>query len=203
MLISLMHRAGHKDSPLTNRGMAQAKALGAALANDSELSIDKIYCSDLMRANWTATEIYKACAGQLAAEDSSKPNKRPKTTSASIPANSSSKSTSLGEPIVHRIFREQFFGDSEGLDWTRIRKSPGRHARFNGGGESSHDVQLRALRVVDRVVKPWLLHCAVVQQSKHIVIVAHGLVSPLNTYTLNKTATRAARLTGPCGTDSL
>jgi len=46
--------AGHKDSPLSNTGILQAKALGASLANSS---LSAIYSSDLKRASRTAEEI--------------------------------------------------------------------------------------------------------------------------------------------------
>ncbi|CAO1630430.1 unnamed protein product [Parajaminaea phylloscopi] len=46
--------AGHKDSPLTSTGLAQAKALGRAFA---DTHIDAIYASDLKRASQTAMEL--------------------------------------------------------------------------------------------------------------------------------------------------
>lgn len=46
--------AGHKDSPLTSMGLAQAKALGEAFASTH---IDAIYSSDLKRASQTANEL--------------------------------------------------------------------------------------------------------------------------------------------------
>lgn len=49
--------AGHKDSPLSPTGVLQAKALGAALANQH---FSAIYSSDLKRASRTAEEILQA-----------------------------------------------------------------------------------------------------------------------------------------------
>jgi broad specificity phosphatase PhoE len=49
--------AGHKDSPLSTTGVLQAKALGAALANQH---FSAIYSSDLKRASRTAEEILQA-----------------------------------------------------------------------------------------------------------------------------------------------
>jgi probable phosphoglycerate mutase len=48
---------GHRDSPLTERGLAQAKAAAARLARDR---IDALYSSDLGRAWQTAREVEAA-----------------------------------------------------------------------------------------------------------------------------------------------
>lgn len=115
--------AGHKDSPLTNRGIAQATALGQAIKRDS---VDKIYCSDLKRAKWTALEIHKACnsltsaesaiTSSAASDEDGRPSKRVK-----------SVRRVLTPPIEHEIFREQNFGLLEGADWTDMRASGSRH----------------------------------------------------------------------------
>jgi broad specificity phosphatase PhoE len=49
--------AGHRDTPLASIGVLQAKALGAALANQN---LTAIYSSDLKRSSRTAEEILQA-----------------------------------------------------------------------------------------------------------------------------------------------
>ena len=49
--------AGFRDTPLTNNGINQARALGQSFAN---VPLTAIYCSDLKRAAMTADEILKA-----------------------------------------------------------------------------------------------------------------------------------------------
>lgn len=51
------NRAGHKDSPLTSTGLAQARALAESFA---QIHIDAIYASDLKRASQTAHEVLNA-----------------------------------------------------------------------------------------------------------------------------------------------
>jgi probable phosphoglycerate mutase len=55
-------RQGHLDSPLTNKGMVQAKALALRLARES---FTALYSSDLGRAVQTATEISKLTGHDL------------------------------------------------------------------------------------------------------------------------------------------
>jgi probable phosphoglycerate mutase len=50
---------GHGPTPLTERGRAQARAVGHVLAGEG---LDAIYASDLVRAVQTADEIAKLCA---------------------------------------------------------------------------------------------------------------------------------------------
>lgn len=49
--------AGFRDTPLTNNGISQARALGQSFAN---VPLTAIYCSDLKRAAMTADEILKS-----------------------------------------------------------------------------------------------------------------------------------------------
>lgn len=142
--------AGHRDSPLTNRGLAQATALGQALAHQK---LDMIYCSDLKRAQWTANEVYKAQletgpATERADSGSStaaprvvvsldsdeeeeeqeqadaRPNKKVKISSSSKSSDSSERGR-LPQPVEDEIFREQYFGALEGATWTDARASTG------------------------------------------------------------------------------
>src|SRR5918912_404825 len=50
---------GHRDSPLTERGLAQARAAAARLARER---IDALYSSDLVRAQETAHHVAAATA---------------------------------------------------------------------------------------------------------------------------------------------
>lgn len=50
---------GHRDSPLTERGLAQARAAAARLARER---VEALYCSDLGRARQTAHEVAAATA---------------------------------------------------------------------------------------------------------------------------------------------
>ncbi|MDP0489969.1 MAG: histidine phosphatase family protein [Verrucomicrobiota bacterium JB023] len=54
---------GHQDSPLTENGVIQAKALGERFANDG-LTFDAVYSSDLRRAHHTC-ELLTEPIGQL------------------------------------------------------------------------------------------------------------------------------------------
>ena len=53
---------GHRDSPLTRRGVLQAEALARRVAG---LAVDVVYSSDLDRARRTAEMIAAACAVEL------------------------------------------------------------------------------------------------------------------------------------------
>ena len=87
--IQLIEMQGHRDSPLTNHGMQQAKAAGQSLKSTE---FDKVYCSDLKRAHWTAQQVILANTAFNVKEGETK-------------------------EVVNPVMREQFFGDAEGTSW--------------------------------------------------------------------------------------
>lgn len=118
--------------------MAQAKALAAYLSSAGP-AIDKVYSSDLLRAEWTADQICHALSGTSSSPAASPQKQRSaigtsKHAQEGEPAAKRMKKShdspqsapvSAARPIVHRVFREQFFGDSEGTTWLTVEKPSG------------------------------------------------------------------------------
>ncbi len=143
--------AGFRDTPLTNNGINQARALGQSFAN---VPLTAIYCSDLKRAAMTADEILKA--------------------NRSIPPPPLVQSKSLRE-----INFGQGEGQTNGgAEW--IKGSTGddpRHFRFPDG-ESLEEVNARIAKAVRQFILPRveaLRKKPAAGDVGHICIVAHGI----------------------------
>ncbi|KAK8845520.1 hypothetical protein IAR55_006235 [Kwoniella newhampshirensis] len=133
--------AGWSDAPLS----VHAKALGESLKSTK---FDAIFASDLLRANWTAQQIYRNQA-------------EPK------PAFSTSD-----------LLREQNFGDAEHKPFGEKggwQRQPGRVFKFPAG-ESLDDVRRRANEAIRLFIEPALKECHGQPPScRHLVVVAHGI----------------------------
>ncbi|KAF9454680.1 phosphoglycerate mutase-like protein [Macrolepiota fuliginosa MF-IS2] len=146
--------AGWRDAPLTNHGMSQARALGEAFAT---IHFKALHCSDLKRTIMTADAIHGA-------------QMDPKPTRYSS-----------------MLLREQNYGSAEGKRWDSPRIDGltleehyskgmypvlrGRSKRFPGG-ESLEDLEIRAERVIDEILMPYVRDEA--DGDAHIAIVSHG-----------------------------
>lgn len=137
---------GWRDPGLTERGEAEATAAGLALRG-AGLSIDKIFVSDLSRANETARLAREAFGGPSP------------------------------EPIVHMALRERSYGDLSGLNkdearakwgeeqvrlWRRSYDTP------PPNGESLKDTVARTLPYYCREILPCVL------RGETTLVVAHG-----------------------------
>ncbi|MBW0474597.1 hypothetical protein O181_014312 [Austropuccinia psidii MF-1] len=173
--------AGHRDSPLSNFGYAQAQRLGNYF---KDIHFDKIYASDLQRARLTANEIHRQNLFN-------KPLQEPQTDIKIITKTQELVSPSA-ELIITSILREQNFGKAEGQPWDSNQGSvrdfySNRKGGFDGG-ESFDDVRNRAREFFDQVLLPvWSsLSIQKIQphnrnqvhlktNSPHICIVSHGI----------------------------
>ncbi|CDS01660.1 uncharacterized protein SPSC_01262 [Sporisorium scitamineum] len=149
--------AGFRDTPLTNNGVNQARALGQSFAN---VPLTAIYCSDLKRAAITADEILKS--------------------NRSIPPPPLVQSKSLRE-INFGQAEGQSYAHAE---W--MAGSSGEDARnFHfPDGESLEEVNARIAKAVRQFIlpriealrkKPVSQNAAAAGDVVHICIVAHGI----------------------------
>lgn len=81
------------------------------------------------------------------------------------------------------LLREQFFGLAEGQNWktgyaTSNNSHHNRKYKFEKG-ESLEDVHARATEILERCVVPWLVQAWRTGMDEHLVLVAHGIVSDL------------------------
>lgn len=148
---------GHRDSPLTATGLAQAKALGDAF---SDLSIDAIYCSDLKRASNVANEL-------LNANESSPPPLLVQTQSLRERCYGVKEGSKKAQVNV-AVEGEEDEGELEDAD----------RSQASEGGESLETVNARLATAVRRFLLPRLesLRSSSPQPGKsdpHVLIVAH------------------------------
>ncbi|EIW67919.1 hypothetical protein TREMEDRAFT_33028, partial [Tremella mesenterica DSM 1558] len=121
----------------------QAKALGDSL---KDTRVDSIFCSDLLRALWTAQQIQKH-----------QPEKPSLTITELL------REQHWGE-AEHKPWGEGGY-----------TREPGRHFKFPGG-ESLTDVRHRAKQAIADFIEPILqTNHGRPASSKHIVVVAHGI----------------------------
>lgn len=143
--------AGHRDSPLATAGIAQAKALGAALAS---FHLDAIYSSDLKRAGATAEEILKANRTEPPPP---------------LVQTQSLREQNFGQAEGKSWSDADYAITAQGEEDARIFKFP--------DGESLEDVNIRMGISLRRYVLPRLeaLRSGQEGEEAHIVIVAHGI----------------------------
>ncbi|KNZ45636.1 hypothetical protein VP01_795g3 [Puccinia sorghi] len=159
--------AGHRDATLTNFGHAQAQRLGESLKN---CHFDRIFCSDLKRANLTANQIrIQNLQNPVQSETEGGAEKQ------------------KNELVVLPLLREQNFGEAEGERWDQGRCTyegfySNKSLKFKDG-ESREDVERRAEEFVRSVLEPtWLAILAhpdrtttPEQEDIHFCIVSHGI----------------------------
>lgn len=148
--------AGFRDTPLTNNGINQARALGQSFAN---VPLTAIYCSDLKRAAMTADEILKS--------------------NRSIPPPPLVQSKSLREIN----FGQAEGRDYASAEW--MQGSSGQDARSFRfpEGESLQEVNARIAKAVRQSILPRVealrkkppAQIAAAGDIGHICIVAHGI----------------------------
>lgn len=150
----ITNRAGHKDSPLTSTGLAQARALAESFA---QIHIDAIYASDLKRASQTAHEVLNA--------------------NRTIPPPLMVQTQSLRE----QHFGLAEGRDWTEAEWTNPNKSKGADARKLAfpEGESLEAVNARLTTAIRRFIVPRLEALRGPEPwsgpPPHVVIVAHGI----------------------------
>ncbi|KAI6130006.1 histidine phosphatase superfamily [Pisolithus thermaeus] len=150
--------AGWSDSPLSNHGMNQARALGESFA-DTHLTI--IYTSPLKRAHMTATALRDA-------------QSEPKPTLVISPllreqhfGAAEGRAWSIRQD-PNRTLEEHFANDQYPVLYDRSQRFP--------GGESLDDLAARADEAVCQLVLPHTLQAARLgTQDVHIALVSHGL----------------------------
>ncbi|CED82425.1 Phosphoglycerate mutase [Phaffia rhodozyma] len=137
--------AGSRDTPLSNHGMNQAKALGGSFKG---VRITQIYASPLLRAKWTAEQIFEQ----------------------------NEASENLPPIVFSPLMQEQNFGQAEGKSWNNMsgnyKRLAGRTFSFEDG-ECLDDVGKRADRFIDGFLNHHLESSE--QENIHIVAVAHGI----------------------------
>ncbi|KAI0917238.1 hypothetical protein AcW1_007518 [Taiwanofungus camphoratus] len=150
--------AGWKDSPLSNHGMNQARALGASL---SHVRLSAIHASPLKRALWTA---------QAVQDSQSKPNP-PLTTSLLL--REQYFGIAEGKPWLYNpepgVSLEEHY--ARGV----FPVIPERSHKFPEG-ESLIDVEQRAQAAIEQIVMPYIWSAARAgEKGIHVAIVSHGL----------------------------
>ncbi|KAG2036179.1 histidine phosphatase superfamily [Suillus americanus] len=150
--------AGWADAPLSQRGKAQAEALGAYF---SQTIFTKIYASPLKRAATTAAFV-------LAAQ----PAPQPPHDFTIESVKEQNFGVAEGKPWCspdNRISKSLSEYMSEGKYPT-----PGPGECFTDG-ESDKDLAVRATRAVDEVVMPHVRSATRAGRAEHIALVSHGL----------------------------
>lgn len=145
--------AGFRDTPLTNNGVSQARALGQAFAN---VPLTAIYSSDLKRAAMTADEILKA--------------------NRSIPPPPLVQSKSLREQDFGQAEGQSYAS----AEWARASTSQDARTFRFPEGESLQEVNARIAKAVRQFVLPRVealrkSPSTNLGEGTHICIVAHGI----------------------------
>lgn len=145
--------AGFRDTPLTNNGVNQARALGQAFAN---VSLTAIYSSDLKRAAMTADEILRS--------------------NRSIPPPPLVQSKSLREQHFGQAEGQSYAS----VEWARASTSQDARTFRFPEGESLEEVNARIAKAVRQFVLPRVEALrknasTSPDDGTHICIVAHGI----------------------------
>jgi len=140
--------AGQLNPPLNNNGRFQATKVGIALAG---VKFDKVYCSDLKRAEQTCRII--------------------------LSQNDHFNEITLSEVdslvIEDTILREQHFGDFEGKKVKSIKEKQKADKNFlPAGGESKEDVTNRASQFFENMCDAEL---SKLDHEKVVLVVSHGI----------------------------
>ncbi|EKM79474.1 hypothetical protein AGABI1DRAFT_120868 [Agaricus bisporus var. burnettii JB137-S8] len=146
--------AGWRDSPLTNYGMNQAKALGAAFV---PIHFKAIHCSDLKRAFMTAQAI----------QDAQTIPKPPLYSSILLREQHYGSAEGKGWHSARnpRLALEDHF---------EINSYPALHGRSERfpGGESLDDLAERAERVIDEILTPYIIRED--HEETYVAVASHG-----------------------------
>lgn len=147
--------AGWRDSPLTNHGMNQAKALGEML---SPVEFKAIHCSDLKRAVMTAEAISDA-------------QSHPKPP---VQASALFREQNYGSGEGKRWDSQRISGLTVDEHYERgIYPALRNRSDKFPGGESLEDLADRAKEAIDKILLPYVWDEA--HHEAHIVVVSHGL----------------------------
>ncbi|OSX59928.1 hypothetical protein POSPLADRAFT_1075385 [Postia placenta MAD-698-R-SB12] len=167
--------AGWQDSPLSNHGMNQAKALGVSFSNTPLLAI---HASPLKRAQWTAQAL----------RDAQKEPQPPLTTSPLL--REQYFGVAEGKPWVYEmepgVTLEEYYARGVYPVLT------GRSQKFPEA-ESLDDLARRAEQAINGLVMPYVWQAARAgEKGIHVAIVSHGLcISELLPALLSKDASGA------------
>ena len=140
--------AGQLNPPLNSNGRFQATKVGIALA---DVKFDKVYCSDLKRAEQTCRII--------------------------LSQNDHFSEVTLSDIdsliIEDKILREQHFGDFEGKKVKSIKRKQRADKNFQPtGGESKEDVSDRAAEFFEDMCHTEL---SKIDSEKVVLVVSHGI----------------------------
>lgn len=151
--------SGCTECPLTERGIQQARAVGAYFANTQ---FTKIYASPLPRARDTAKAVLDAQSTPKPAHDFTIAQIREQSFGAA-----EGHQTCIREPgkTLEAHFAEEKYP---------ILYESERHVAFPGG-ESAEDLTRRGERAVRDVVLPHVANVARSGRDEHIALVSHGL----------------------------
>ena len=162
-----------QDTPLTERGILQAQAVGKYLAL-TEPQLQTLFVSPYKRTRQTVEQILKAFSSRT----TSGPTTSGPTTSSRTASGQTGRSKGVPRTIVEERIREIDFGVFDGLTSKGIKATyPGEYERRERtgkywyrppGGESRPDVALRIHSFLGTLTRDY--------QRKTVVVVAHSVV---------------------------
>ena len=143
------HLAGQLDPPINQKGEFQATKVGIAL---SDIKFDKVYCSDLKRAQQTCRIL--------------------------LSQNKHISNVTLSDKLdslvcIDKLLREQSFGEFEGKKVKLLKRKQKLDKDFLPvGGESKEDVFNRAVEFFENLCH---LELTELENEKFILVVGHGI----------------------------